>query len=250
METARRLNLVVTLFGSILFAAMLLWVQYAPGDLATRVGDFVAADVAEKTRDRLTELAAGDEGTLTERLLASGAERALDRADDAEAALRDRLVPWVGKVVGGDCDDCAVTEGLPRVLAPLLDKAEPWVKEKFEERRDGLLWSLTIFAATNLALFAAALGLSAFKGRAAKHLLLVSGLMTLTVLLAASWYVAGQDWLLILLTGDFVGYGYSIFAGVIFLFLFDIAFLHGSITGGIINTICESLNITASVSPC
>ncbi|MBM2575733.1 hypothetical protein JQC91_05390 [Jannaschia sp. Os4] len=248
MVLAHRINLVVTLAGLLLFGALFAWVQVAPGDLAGRAADAVVARVADDARARLTEMAAGGDGGLVAGAAARAAAAALARAEAAEGGLRDRLVPWVRDVAEG-CDACVVPD-VPPVARPLVARAEPWVRERVSQRSEGLVRSLAIFAGTNALLFAAALLIGMVKGRAAKHLLLVSALMVGTIALASWWFVTGQDWAMSVLMGDFVGWAYAAYVGVVLLFLIDVAVLHGAITGTIIDAITAPLSAVPPIGPC
>jgi hypothetical protein len=101
-----------------------------------------------------------------------------------------------------------------------------------ELRRD-----IGIFAGTTLALFLAALLLGVFKGRASKHLLPVSLVLTLATLLTGSWYVFGQDWIMTVVLSDYWGMAYPVFAGVVAAFLLDIALFRARVTSLLLNAV-------------
>ena len=106
-----------------------------------------------------------------------------------------------------------------------------------------------LFLISNLFLLCFALVLSIFKARAALHLLPVSVSLTMATVLAASWYVFGQNWLLTILYGDYWGWGYLGLVGGMFLLLCDIALNKARISTGIVNTIGSAFNIVPIV-PC
>jgi hypothetical protein len=76
----------------------------------------------------------------------------------------------------------------------------------------------------------------------AVRLLFVPGvLLAVATLVCAYLYVFEQDWLLTLIHGDYLGFAYTAWLGVVFLLLCDIALNRGRITVQILNVAAGGL---------
>jgi hypothetical protein len=110
---------------------------------------------------------------------------------------------------------------------------------------------LRIFTATNAACFLLLLLVSCAKPAASRHLMIPGALLLVSTLFCAWMYAFQQNWLLTLVHGDYVGWAYASYLGVVFLFLCDIALNRGRVTCELANGIAGSLGGSlAALTPC
>ncbi|MEL7311366.1 MAG: hypothetical protein AAFN07_07645 [Pseudomonadota bacterium] len=107
-----------------------------------------------------------------------------------------------------------------------------------------------IFAGSNLAAFLILLAILLAKSRAAVHLMLPGAMLALSALLCSYFYLFEQNWFMTIVHGDYVGFAYLAWLGVVFLFLLDIVMNRGRITGQVISSIFDAFGSAFSVAPC
>lgn len=111
---------------------------------------------------------------------------------------------------------------------------------------------LRIFTATNAACFLALLLVSFVKPGASRHLMVPGGLLLCATLFCAWMYLFQQHWLLTLIHGDYVGWAYAGYLGLVFLLLCDIALNRGRVTCRLANGAVDALGgaATSVLTPC
>jgi hypothetical protein len=124
------------------------------------------------------------------------------------------------------------------------------VERRYHDTLNELYGDILIFLSVNLVVMAAALMLALFRGAAARHLLPIAGLLTVSTLIAACWYVLGRNWLWAIIYSDYVGWAYLGILGVLFILLADIALNRARATSEVLNTVSHLLASGGSWSPC
>lgn len=242
MQALRLANLTLTGFGVLIFGLALAYVQLTPADFETRITRLAAHETAERLQEEAATWPAA---------LAGPAERLLEASGDDAAELVTNILREACRV---DCNETEEGTGLAAAAASLFGQAREafadMVLVRYDESMAEARREMTIFSGSNLVLCGLALLLGLINSRAAPHLTLVSTLLLITIFTMLCWYLLGQDWLMTLIYGDFWGYAYAVLAGILFAFLIDIAFLHGAITGSIINGLTEAIGSGISISPC
>jgi hypothetical protein len=69
-------------------------------------------------------------------------------------------------------------------------------------------------------------------------------------LICAYFYVFEQNWLLTIIYGDYLGFAYLAYLGVVFLFLCDIVLNRGRVTTQFANAILDAAGSAVTLSPC
>jgi hypothetical protein len=92
----------------------------------------------------------------------------------------------------------------------------------YQRRLDALVRELQLFAASNLALFAAIAVVCVSCRERAVSLILPAAILTATTLAAAALYALAGDWLWSFLTGEYVGVYYLVSIGIVSALLVDI----------------------------
>lgn len=182
-------------------------------------------------------------------------------AEEVEArqrAISDFIAAAIGAMCRLDCAQRAQLESVmeriyQRHLAALnigLEKLRATVERRYHDTLNELRRDILIFLSVNLVVMGAALMLALFRAAAARHLLPIAGLLTVSTLIAACWYVFGQNWLWAIIYSDYFGWTYLGSLGLLFLFLADIALNRARATSEVLNVAAELLGSGASWSPC
>jgi hypothetical protein len=114
--------------------------------------------------------------------------------------------------------------------------------EKYHSTSQNLRNDVRIFSACNSILFLFLLILSFTRPKTLKALFIPAMLLLLATVLSTLIYIFGQNWIYVLLSDSYMGYGYLIYIAVIFFFLCDIAFLEGRFTAFVVELILNSLS--------
>jgi hypothetical protein len=109
---------------------------------------------------------------------------------------------------------------------------------------------IRIFTASNAAVFVLLLLVSFLKPQAITHLFLPGVLLAISTLVCSYFYVLEQNWLLTVIHGDYLGFAYLAWLGLVFLFLCDIVFNRARITTEILNAFFNAVGSAFSVVPC
>jgi hypothetical protein len=143
-----------------------------------------------------------------------------------------------------DCQDeetvaNALREGIAVRLQPLdraTQRVEDWARGHYRDLADEIIVDLRIFCATNLVLCILAAFAARVRGRD-RAVVFASAILTMTVTLAAWFYLFEQHWLQTVLFADYVGFGYVIWVLLIGGSLFDVAFNEGKVVGAVVNAV-------------
>jgi hypothetical protein len=225
--------------------------------------DFIEDEVVEQIGRRLEDLRPPED----EGLLASVAGEIYRHNEQAIRSLRSELEGRVHQYLAQalvEVRDPACTcrqmvqawleAGASSRLAQLLndnDRIKSFIHTNYMQVANELKREIRIFTATNAAAFLLLLLVSFAKPGAARHLLFPGVLLLIATLFCAYLYVFSQNWLLTMIHGDYLGWAYAAWLGVVFLFLCDIAVNRGRVTTGIGNTISGALGgIFSALTPC
>lgn len=254
----RRVNIWLCAVGLAVFGALWVQVTFFPEALMEKAQDYgvMRAEAAvEEQFERLAEVSEESAlGPLAQRALEKAREAAGDRAPDAvsrleglrasldtpEAAelrkdfvegvlkLAGRLEPGTRIEIDGEPPNTENVDRLAGLLQAGMAQGMETARERVVNRFDGVMADLqrdlSIFSGTTAFAFGFALVLSVLKGaRVAPMLLPVSASLSLATVMAAWWYAFGQNWAMVLLTNDFMGWGYAVLLGVLLLIMLDIA---------------------------
>ncbi|MBC8036442.1 MAG: hypothetical protein H7X89_04415 [Rhizobiales bacterium] len=125
-----------------------------------------------------------------------------------------------------------------------------FVRSKYLEVEGKLTREFRIFTGTNALASLLILLAAVLKRQAGIHLLPPALLLVIATCLSASIYLFNQDWLRTIVFSDYVGFAYSVYLSILFLWLCDILFNAGRVTTTILNAISDLLGGIFSVSPC
>jgi hypothetical protein len=247
--------------GLALFAFFFTLTFHRPQWVETFAADFIEDQLVEEIGQRIDAENPGG-GVLGR--LASGLE---DYNEEAIRGLRSQLEARVHQYLAQALAEvrdpsCACRQviaswlesGAATRIAQLLDenaRIKSFIHTSYMKVVEDLEREIRIFTATNAAAFLLLLLVSFAKPAAARHLLFPGALLLVATLFCAWLYVFSQNWLLTIIHGDYVGWAYAGYLGVVFLFLCDIAFNRGRVTTEIGNGISEALGgAFSALTPC
>ncbi len=253
---ARWISLSIGILGSIVFAAMFAMVQFSPEKFGELAEGFIVEEVEKRVAnvlpdaDILPDVAQiAPEGSARERLL-QAADSYLDRKIERIDIFFDdggpKIVASVLAAAGLTSCGCQAEseEKIEKLLTTTsISARENFVRiqarivEEYEIVKTKLLADVMIFITCNLAAFLLVLGLAAFKGKAAAHLLPFALLLSGAIFLTVYWYLFGQNWFFTILYNDYWGMSYAVTMAAVFAFLVDIALNRARITTWILNGI-------------
>lgn len=244
---ARAATLGLTLIGIIVFGGLFAMVQKSERDFEVRAQAFVIHEVEQQFGGALDSMALQKlKGLLIVEVKAH------------QRAVSDFIAAVVGAMCRLDCTQRAQLETVMEqiyqrhwaVLNIGLEKLRAIVERRYHETLGELRRDILIFLGANLAVMSTAFALALFRGAAARHLLPIAGLLTLSTIIAACWYLFGRNWLWTIIYSDYVGWAYLGVLGVLFIFLADIAFNRARATSEALNVASQLLGSGGSWSPC
>ena len=231
------------------------------------VEDFAAAylerEVIEQVDAHIDALRPPDDGGLLSRAAAAVYERNETEVrrlkTQIKARSRELLAGSLSAVRDPACE-CRLrtAEALQKYdalrLANLLadnTRLTTFIQQKYLRLVGELKREIRIFTATNAVSFLVLLLIAFAKRQAARHLLFPGVLLLASTLFCAWLYLFSQNWLLIIIHGDYTGFAYTAYLGLVFAFFCDIALNRGRLTTRICNAALEAIGSTAaSLTPC
>lgn len=123
------------------------------------------------------------------------------------------------------------------------------IKEQYQSTTQNLRTDIRIFSGCNSILFLLLLMLSFAKPKNLKDLFIPAMLLLLATVLSSLIYIFGQNWIYVLLSDSYMGFGYLIYVSVIFFFLCDIAFFQATFTQFVLELIGNILEILSALLP-
>lgn len=262
LANIRKINFVLSAIGAAVFAALFLYISLAPKDFDKRTRDFAIARVQDKVDAQLSAAAHSQTADDIVKFAGIFSERLEGNIEAFRASLDAGIATFIADVLASACKlDCerkaqaeeavkAFFEAVIEQYGYALDRVQNFIVGEYDEVMGELRADLKIFAGTSFAALFFALMLTIFRGRAAAHLLPFSIALTGATLLAAYWYVFGQDWVMAVIFSDYWGWAYPTVLSVIAFFLADIAANKARITTAVFNTIGHIFSSGFHISPC
>jgi hypothetical protein len=228
--------------GAALFTAFFWFTYSTPAWVENVAAEYIEARVAEKIDARIDNLRppAGDGALaryaqqlyqqnevrideLKEQLKSEARARmqvCLAQIRELSPELREKLIDWLQEGRLANIDSLLVEN---RKLTALIQSS--YFAVVADLKRD-----IRVFTATNAAAFLLLVLVSFLRPDEVTQLFVPGVLLTVATLACAYAYVFEQNWLLTLIHGDYLGFAYTAYLGVVFLFLCDIALNRGRIT--------------------
>lgn len=238
MATANR---AISIVGLLVFGSLLAFATLAPAYFEQAAKSFVAAEVRAQLEPVLDSKAGQKLKSAYEAWKARGAADPAESEADPVPEVAQQLAAIVDRLCHFSCAEkqeleTNIEKGLRGTLSRLVAERDKFVtlaKNKYKEIVTKVRRDFIIFAASNVAIFAALLALTFIGTRAYRALMLPAALLTVATLTAAGVYVFGQNWFFTILTDSYMGYGYLVFVAFLFAFFFCVTYVRvGDIAPG------------------
>lgn len=259
LHIIRWVNISLFLFGTIVFGALLAYIQLDSQDFERRSQALIAHEIEKELGERLSSPLVSRLKDLTAKV----SDRVADGIEQVQAEISAGVPQFVGAVIAAMCRlDCENRAGLE---AAVLKVYEDWlarlklqlhtlramVEDKYKATLAELRHDIAIFVTSNLIAMTLGLALALFRGKAARHLLPIASLLGISTLFMSYWYIFEQNWALAIIYSDYFGWSYLIFLGLIFLLLMDIALNRARITILVFNWVLNAVGAAiAALAPC
>ncbi len=229
--------LTLSTVGALSFAGLLIGLLRDPAAFETKIRSFAVAEVKTKAVDFAQErgLNLDSAGDASDSRLGQLAERMTERSDQITDLIEARVDEVVADVLANACSlDCEGREAIRSGVRDILERRQArylggaatlrnFALGRYDRTVRGLHRSLVIVCLSNLIVFGGIITLTFFRPQFMPALVKIGGLAFVSVVVMSLWYVVGQDWISAILFNDFVGWGYAVFMGALFLALLDVA---------------------------
>jgi hypothetical protein len=253
---------VAGLAGFAIFATFFAFTFATPQWVEDFAADYLEGEVIEQMDAFIDSARPAEDGGLLARAAAAVYERnqaeILKLKAEIKARARDLLASSLAAVRDPACE-CRVriAEAMQKHdvlrLAELLadnTRLTTFIQQKYLGLVAELKREIRIFTATNAVSFLLLLLVAFAKPQAAKHLLFPGVLLLASTLFCAWLYLFSQDWLLTIIHGDYTGFAYTAYLGLVFLFFCDIGLNRGRVTARIANGIASAAGSAFQLTPC
>ena len=115
-------------------------------------------------------------------------------------------------------------------LAYAINNIENLISGKYYKILNNLIMDIRIFSGCNSVLFLVVLLIFSFKSIPQRQVLLPTALLLIASIASSLIYILGQDWFYTIIYNNYVGFGYLIYIGLIFVLQCDLIFNKARIT--------------------
>jgi len=249
------------IIGALIFGTAFWLTWGVPGYVEEAAKEFIKSKVKEETVEKIDSIAI----KANENKLAQFAQKLLREQENEINNLKtqlknnaqEKLAAVIAEMRDLSCECRKIhAQRIKTQMELKIDSLEnankkliEFMKSKYMEVSQNFAMDLRIFTGSNFLIFVFLLLISFLKPKAIAHLFLPGILLVISTLVCSYFYIFEQNWLFTLIYNDFVGFGYAVYIGVLFLFLCDIVFNGAAITTEIINAIIKALGNIIQVVP-
>lgn len=237
---------IIGLLGFILFSTLFIFTYHLPPAVEKSAKNFIIHYIADDLKQNYlhqpnTQLFI-DQATQWK-------NKALKDQKTTQNSIDKKLPELIASTIATTCGyQCEKAKNLQTTvknvftshLTTLKDQQERLttiIKDKYLEVLDNIKHDLRIFLSTNAGVFVLLLILTLLKPQAIRVLFIPALLLTFSTLLAAAFYIFEQDWFYTILYNDYMGFGYLLYIGGLFVLLMDIAINKARISTWLLNTV-------------
>jgi hypothetical protein len=245
-----------------IFATFFAFTYSIPGWVENFAADFIESEVTEEVDSRIDgfEVSAGD-GVVSRvaAALYQQNEREIARLKDAlKVEAHERMATAMAQIRNLDCECREKYAQLFEsgfqfdlvLLQAANDRIVDFIQMTYMQVSSELKRDIRVFTGINAGIFLLLLVVSFAKPQAIGQLFVPGVLLALATVVCVYFYIFEQNWLLTIIYGDYLGFLYLPYLGVVFLALCDIVLNRARITTRIANAILEAIGSAASLSPC
>ena len=248
---------ILGLSGALVFGLVFVFTFSTPGYVEDVGKSFIEQQVEKEVRERLDIASRMIEnktlGKLAEKLLNKNTDEIADIRQNLDQGLHEKIAGALAKMRDLSCEcrkkyENYIKDGMESRIVSLEKANETlsdFIKGKYMQVVKKLTLDIRIVSGSNLVLFIILVLLTFLKPRGLAHLLVPGVLLIVSSLICTYFYVFEQNWFFTIIYNDYVGFGYLVYVGILFLLLCDIALNKGRVIARILSSIP---NIT--IAPC
>lgn len=234
----RRLLLVLSAFGGLLFGALVALSFIEPLWIERAAREVLRHEVEKRVGERIDQLSNARVVELAQKALGRTDAQIAARQQALRAEVPQRVANAIADLMKADCEcrkrmvDVAVKheEGVLGSLEQAREQLARRIESAYGEVSRQLLRELRIFAGVNALAFAL-LGLITLNRRASTLQLLLPAVAVIgAAALTAAIYLFNQNWLHTIVFGEYVGWAYAAWYGVALAWMADLLCNRGRIT--------------------
>lgn len=250
------------LAGVVIFTAFFAFTFATPQWVEDFAAEYLEGEVVQQMDAFIDSARPAEDGSLLSRAAAAVYERneagILELKTQIKVRTRDLLASSLAAVRDPACE-CrvriaeAMQEHDVLRLAKLLadnTRLTAYIQQKYLGLVAELKREIRIFTATNAVSFLLLLLIAFAKPQATRHLLFPGVLLLASTLFCAWLYLFSQNWLLTIIHGDYTGFAYTAYLGLVFLFFCDIGLNRGRVTTRIANGFASAAGSAFQLTPC
>jgi hypothetical protein len=248
--------------GIAIFFTFFAFTYSIPGWVESFAADFIQSEVAEEVDSRIDDfgVSAGDSAVsqLAATLYQQNEREIAGLKSALKADAHERMATALAQIRDVDCE-CRekytqlFENGFQIDIALLQaanDRIVDFIQMTYMEVSAELKRDIRVFTGVNAGVFLLLLLVSFAKPQAIGQLFVPGVLLTLATLISIYFYIFEQNWLLTIIYGEYLGFLYLPYLGIVFLALCDVVLNRARITTRIANAILEAIGSAVSLLPC
>ncbi len=259
------MNIVLRVFGIIgfLIFGMFFYFTYSVPGYVEEVGkEFIKSQVQKEVSEKIDAIKLKSQDGKLSRIAAALYKHNQEIIERTKKELQNKLHEKLALAIAQMRDlDCECREKYSQMfkrgfefqidtLQKANERLTDFIKVKYMKVSTDLKRDIRIFTGSNALVFLFLLIASFLKPRAVKHLFLPAILLSISTIICSYFYIFEQNWLYTIIYNDYLGFGYLVYLGALFLILSDIVFNKAAITTEIINGILGMIGSAVSLAPC
>lgn len=241
----RRFIWVLGVLGCVIFSAFFALSYSKPAFIEETAKDIIRYRLQAVTQEKVDALS---ENALfnSARVLMRQHEKEIEFIKQQLAnGMPEKIAAVIAEMRNPDCECRSITGEQIRdamnwrigSLSQMQQQLISFMQSKYMEIAGHLKREFRIFTGSSAFVFLVLLAAAVFQRGAGVQLLLPAGLLLISTVITAYFYVFGQNWLHTILFSSYVGFAYLAYIGIIFAFLCDIVFNGARVTNMILSAI-------------
>lgn len=236
---------IISLIGFLLFGAVFSATYIARKQIEESATSFISKQVEVEVRKHLQGVVAVADKAGQLKFIKNKYSDDIEKIKQyLSSGLPELIAKVVADILDGKVEEEQIKKGIKKYagekissLAFAIKNIEQLISGKYYETLGSLIQDIRVFSGCNTVLFLIALLISSLKGISQKEALLPTALLLVATIASSLIYILGQDWFYTIIYNDYVGFGYLVYVGIIFVFQSDLIFNKARLTCLVLDTI-------------
>jgi predicted phage tail protein len=252
---------IISLIGVILFGTVFYFTYQTPEYVEEIGKEFIKSKVQQKTNNFIegaTNIVENSDSTLAkyaEKLLEKNQAQIENIKSQLKNNANEKIADIIAEMRDLSCECrnkyAAYIKNKFQLNLVSLEAAstslQDFMKTKYMEVANELKKDIRIFSGSNAIIFALLLIVSFMRKEATTHLYLPAILLVISTVICSYFYIFQQNWLMTIIYNDYIGFGYLVYLGILFLILCDISFNRARVSTEVINGAANAVGSAFSV---